>query len=208
VATFHSPERLAYPPGRTQREKLLARIDSLTAVGDATAEAARERFPGDYRVVAQRTWVASLRKPGTTDDAEQGEQVTVRANQVATVNLVVESTSGVITGTVVDAAGAPVNDAFISAARESDAAGAQKTAATQTRWSWDEKPVLTSTDGSFTVSKLSPLLKTNTSASVPAIASSAGANSPSNSNADKFIIRHVRPRPQFWKEHQRRSSLS
>jgi pimeloyl-ACP methyl ester carboxylesterase len=61
---------------------------------------------------------------------------------------------------------------------------------------------------SHTVSKLSPLLNTNTSASVPAIASSAGANSPSNSNADKFIIRHVRPRPQFWKEHQRRSSLS
>ena len=51
VATFHSPERLAYPPGRAQREKLLARIDSLTAVGDATAEAARERFPGDYTVL-------------------------------------------------------------------------------------------------------------------------------------------------------------
>jgi predicted metal-dependent phosphoesterase TrpH/glycosyltransferase involved in cell wall biosynthesis len=51
VATFHSPERLAYPPGRAQREKLLARIDALTAVGNATAEAARERFPGDYRVL-------------------------------------------------------------------------------------------------------------------------------------------------------------
>src|SRR5918998_3346119 len=34
VATFHSPERLAYPPGATQREKLLARIDALTAAGD------------------------------------------------------------------------------------------------------------------------------------------------------------------------------
>jgi predicted metal-dependent phosphoesterase TrpH/glycosyltransferase involved in cell wall biosynthesis len=51
VATFHSPERLAYPPGRAQREKLLARIDALTAVGDATARAARERFPGDYTVL-------------------------------------------------------------------------------------------------------------------------------------------------------------
>ncbi|MEO8291435.1 MAG: glycosyltransferase [Gaiellaceae bacterium] len=53
VATFHSPEHLAYPPGRAQREKLLARIDSLTAVGDAAAEAARERFPGDYTVLPQ-----------------------------------------------------------------------------------------------------------------------------------------------------------
>jgi predicted metal-dependent phosphoesterase TrpH/glycosyltransferase involved in cell wall biosynthesis len=48
VATFHSPERLAYPPGRQQRERLLARIDALTAVGDATLAAARARFPGDY----------------------------------------------------------------------------------------------------------------------------------------------------------------
>lgn len=53
VATFHSPERLAYPPGRAQREKLLGRIDALTAVGGVTAEAARERFPGDYTVLPQ-----------------------------------------------------------------------------------------------------------------------------------------------------------
>jgi predicted metal-dependent phosphoesterase TrpH len=48
VATFHSPERLAYPPGRQQRERLLARIDALTAVGEATLAAASERFPGEY----------------------------------------------------------------------------------------------------------------------------------------------------------------
>ena len=51
VATFHSAERLGYPPGRAQREKLLARIDALTAVGAAVAEVARERFPGDYTVL-------------------------------------------------------------------------------------------------------------------------------------------------------------
>ena len=49
VATFHSPERLAYPPGRQQRERLLARIDALTAVGEQTLAAARRRFPGSYR---------------------------------------------------------------------------------------------------------------------------------------------------------------
>src|SRR5947207_9019617 len=31
VATFVSPERLGYPPARTQREKLLARVDALVA---------------------------------------------------------------------------------------------------------------------------------------------------------------------------------
>jgi len=51
VATFHSPDRLAYPPGKKQRERLLSRIDGLTAVGEETLRAARERFPGDYRAL-------------------------------------------------------------------------------------------------------------------------------------------------------------
>jgi predicted metal-dependent phosphoesterase TrpH/glycosyltransferase involved in cell wall biosynthesis len=51
VATFHSPERLAYPPGRKQRDRLLARLDALTAVGVETLEAARSRFPGEYRLL-------------------------------------------------------------------------------------------------------------------------------------------------------------
>jgi predicted metal-dependent phosphoesterase TrpH len=53
VATFHSPDRLAYPPGRQQRERLLARIDALTAVGEETLAAARARFPGSYRLLPQ-----------------------------------------------------------------------------------------------------------------------------------------------------------
>ncbi len=51
VATFLSPERLGYPPGKAQRERLLARIDALVATSEATAEAAAERLPGDYQVV-------------------------------------------------------------------------------------------------------------------------------------------------------------
>jgi predicted metal-dependent phosphoesterase TrpH/glycosyltransferase involved in cell wall biosynthesis len=51
VATFHSPDRLAYPPGKAQREKLLARIDALTGAGDAVVGAAAARFPGDYTVL-------------------------------------------------------------------------------------------------------------------------------------------------------------
>jgi predicted metal-dependent phosphoesterase TrpH/glycosyltransferase involved in cell wall biosynthesis len=48
VATFHSVERLGYPPGRKQRERLLARVDALTATSASVAEAASRRFPGDY----------------------------------------------------------------------------------------------------------------------------------------------------------------
>ena len=126
---------------------------STDDAGNFTIEGLRA---GDYRVLAQRGWSDTLRKPGTTDDAKQGERVTVRANQVATVKLVVESQTGTIKGTVVDVDGQPVGDAFVSAARESDAAGAQRTNVQDTRWSWMDKPVLTGTDGTFTLTKLSP----------------------------------------------------
>jgi predicted metal-dependent phosphoesterase TrpH len=53
VATFLSPERLAYPPGRAQREKLLGRIDALLATSQEMATAAEARFPGDYRIVSE-----------------------------------------------------------------------------------------------------------------------------------------------------------
>ena len=52
VATFFSPERLFYPPGKAQRTRLLGRIDALLATSQATADAARERFPGDYTVIS------------------------------------------------------------------------------------------------------------------------------------------------------------
>jgi predicted metal-dependent phosphoesterase TrpH/glycosyltransferase involved in cell wall biosynthesis len=52
TATFFSPERLSYPPGRAQRERMLGRTDALLAVSERVAEAAAERFPGAYRVVS------------------------------------------------------------------------------------------------------------------------------------------------------------
>ena len=48
VATFFSPERLGYPPAKSQRDRLLARIDVLLATSPGTAAAAGLRFPGDY----------------------------------------------------------------------------------------------------------------------------------------------------------------
>jgi predicted metal-dependent phosphoesterase TrpH/glycosyltransferase involved in cell wall biosynthesis len=52
VASFFSPDRLAYPPGKAQRERLLGRIDALVASSPETATAAAARFPGDYRIVS------------------------------------------------------------------------------------------------------------------------------------------------------------
>ena len=52
VATFFSPERLGYPPGRTQRKRLLGRVDALLATSALAADAAAVRFPGDYRSVS------------------------------------------------------------------------------------------------------------------------------------------------------------
>ena len=52
VASFLSVDRLAYPPGKPQRERLLSRIDALLATSPEVAEAAALRLPGDYRVVS------------------------------------------------------------------------------------------------------------------------------------------------------------
>ena len=53
VASFLSPERLGYPPGKAQRDRLLARLDALVATNEETAEAAAVRFPGHYRVIGE-----------------------------------------------------------------------------------------------------------------------------------------------------------
>ncbi len=52
VATFASPHRLGYPPARSQREKLLGRLDALVALSEEVREAAEQRFPGDYRTLS------------------------------------------------------------------------------------------------------------------------------------------------------------
>ena len=52
VASFFSAERLGYPPSKAQRERLLGRIDALVASSPEIADAANERFPGDYRIIS------------------------------------------------------------------------------------------------------------------------------------------------------------
>jgi predicted metal-dependent phosphoesterase TrpH/glycosyltransferase involved in cell wall biosynthesis len=63
VAGFFAPERLAYPPARAQRERLLAGLDALVAASPEVAAAAAERFPGDYVVVGEGVDV-ELHRPG------------------------------------------------------------------------------------------------------------------------------------------------
>src|SRR5947209_6141433 len=53
VASFLSPERISYPPGRAQRDRLLGRLDALVATSEETAAAAAARFPGRYAVISE-----------------------------------------------------------------------------------------------------------------------------------------------------------
>jgi predicted metal-dependent phosphoesterase TrpH len=51
VATFLSTHRLGYPPSRARRDRLRARVDALLATSREVADAAAERFDGDYTIV-------------------------------------------------------------------------------------------------------------------------------------------------------------
>ncbi|MBM3676592.1 MAG: glycosyltransferase family 4 protein, partial [Actinobacteria bacterium] len=51
VATFTSPDRLRVPSTRAQRDRFRARVDALLATSPEAAEAAADRFPGDFEVV-------------------------------------------------------------------------------------------------------------------------------------------------------------
>ncbi len=111
---------------------------------------------GEVRVVASRAG-KQLRKPGTTDDDVQGELVTIAANEVVEVELVVERSDGVITGKVLDEGGAPVDDAFVTAQRASDSQNASVSQArSRLRWAFNQQPMLTEADGSFTLENLGP----------------------------------------------------
>ncbi|HEY4057724.1 MAG TPA: carboxypeptidase regulatory-like domain-containing protein [Kofleriaceae bacterium] len=125
------------------------------ATGAFTIDSLR---PGTYRVQALRDDFTALKKPGTTDDDKQGEVVVVTADKPTVVKLVVESPNGTISGTVVDASGSPVGDAFLASAKESDAAGASSSVegTREEQWWGVEKPTLAAPDGTFTLKKLAP----------------------------------------------------
>jgi predicted metal-dependent phosphoesterase TrpH len=53
AATFFSANRLGYPQSRSRRDRFRARVDALLATSEEVAQAAAERFEGDYTIVAQ-----------------------------------------------------------------------------------------------------------------------------------------------------------
>ena len=61
---------LGYPQLKAQRGKLLARVDALPATSAETAEAAAERFPGDYTVVTPGSRRGAL-PPGAEGAADR-----------------------------------------------------------------------------------------------------------------------------------------
>jgi Glycosyltransferase Family 4/PHP-associated len=63
VATFFSPDRIAYPPGKAPRTRLRARVDAFLATNEEALVAARERLPGDYRLISPGVDVERFR-PG------------------------------------------------------------------------------------------------------------------------------------------------
>ncbi|MGH1342540.1 MAG: carboxypeptidase regulatory-like domain-containing protein [Nannocystales bacterium] len=130
---------------------------SAEQVGDDGRFELRGLRGGEYRVRAALNWSDSLRKPGTTDDDVQGEAVTVDAGDEAEVLLVVEARDGTISGTVTDSGGGPVSDAFIRAERLSDSKAANtKNTLRRARWGgWNDQPIMTDTEGGFTVEGLS-----------------------------------------------------
>jgi uncharacterized GH25 family protein len=112
--------------------------------------------PGEYRVRATRDGWTELRAPGSGDDDVQGARVDVRPGETARVKLAVERQAGRIRGQVLQG-GKPVIDAYVDAERESESATAGAgDAGRSLRWSWNRQPVLTDTEGRFTVSRLAP----------------------------------------------------
>lgn len=109
---------------------------------------------GAYQVAAERGQDPSRHEPGANG---AGDRVVVRAGATATVQLVLEAEDGRITGTVRDAEGKPVSDAFVASARETDAGGARASSVAETRqtdWWGEDRPALTGSDGSFTLDHL------------------------------------------------------
>jgi hypothetical protein len=83
AATFFSADRLSYPPRRSRRDRLRARVDALLATSEATAEAAAERFEGDYTLVPvgvdTARYVPAAKKRKIAIELEPGGRAVTRA---------------------------------------------------------------------------------------------------------------------------------
>ena len=104
---------------------------------------------GSYDVRARSPWGEPSRPPEA-----RPVEIAVTADHATHVHLVAESTPGTITGTVGDAAGNPIRDAYVTAAREDDPAADPDKPGYLSRGAWHDPPVLTALDGSFRLTGL------------------------------------------------------
>lgn len=103
--------------------------------------------PGRYEVSSERGWS----QPPRAADAVHTVVANVTVGQVARVRLVAESWSGVIAGTVVDASGSPITDAYVEAAREETSDDGRTS-----RTSWYGTVALTDLAGRFRIAEVPP----------------------------------------------------
>jgi len=101
--------------------------------------------PGAYDVSARTSWGDPPRGPLAV-------KAIVEAGKTTRVRLIAETSSGEITGTVSDPAGAPIPDAYVVAAREDESQPDEPSS--RTREAWHDPPVLTALDGSFRITGL------------------------------------------------------
>jgi len=103
-------------------------------------------LPIEHFLSISGRWGSLRRADGSFDT------VKIEAGKTTNVRVVVETQNGVIRGTVLDMKGVPSPDAFINIARESDKSSSD-TAIAFTRYG---RPIITGTDGTFTISGLGP----------------------------------------------------
>jgi hypothetical protein len=103
--------------------------------------------PGSYDVRVRSPW-------GEPPRPSEAAPASVTADHATHVHLVATAATGTITGTVSDAADAPIRDAYVTAAREDEPAPDDGKPGYLARGSWHDPPVLTALDGSFRLTGL------------------------------------------------------
>lgn len=142
-------------PALVLRATSLERQAATAGISDDSGRFVIDKVPpGEVRIVAADT-EGPLRAPGTRDDDEQGTLAHVQAGETTEVELVVESRKAMIRGRVVDEHGSPVADAFIRHQRLSDsAAAAPDRGKLSLHRTFEDRPVLSESDGSFVIENL------------------------------------------------------
>lgn len=132
-----------------QRQRVLVSFtETQVQTGSDGTFAFTALVPGSYAITANYPRGGPVRR---ADNAkEQLEEVVVENAKTTDVRIAIEDATAAIRGTVVDAKGAPIGDAFVNALRQEPEQEMQEAL----RWTFDEKLRLTAPDGSFAIGNL------------------------------------------------------